>query len=670
MNTNLNKYSGINSMHGREYMISLLDRIECQSDDLTTELINELLLFDKAYDKALIREILSDYRFSEYNTSHALVEGRYDEINLLIKEIDNDLVSSLLEKYLKNIKKSAKDKDGSVNNSEVEIMKSQLLEELFCYKYKEPFRLLRSSLSEAKTKEIINGYNEKPTGEKVEEILSYIDQKYYDVELIKNALSEDKKDYGLIRDIITSDDDHLDNSLQILRSIYEKQSDYPTSKDFIKRVVLACKDDEFDSDDSIRLLIVKQFLKNGYTDKYLINIDYMDLTDDMLDSVKETIKESCNGNKSKYKDAIKEYNKTSVVALAEDLSKGIIKSNNATREKLLKFAVAFNMRCSYTKEEADRYGVRDINQSLFGDYYSFLAIKEALDRSADHGKIQQDDKAVDYGSVASAVNFKNPIDCIYAFYMNNDEIPVYKKWNRIKKMISYINVGSRKEVDINNTRDTVSFKEEIMHIGNDEGLFEDFIRRFDIYTFLGKGYNINYQIISGRQCYEQIYDEMIYENNVGEDLKRQMFAISKLGIGIDKEEIERLCDGSESFSLFIEEFKEKMLRIPLDSETTLQYIALNNFGDRIDVSDDEVEDMMRKVDLSRYDLIRLLYYKYLIEGNASGLMFGQLFDMFDSYVNEYISETRYQSFNSKNIFDVLVVLALYNNAYTLDSGTP
>ena len=663
MNNNLHSYSAPDSGHGREYMYSLLDMVKAHNEAARPALVREMFLFDKIYDGDAVINSLSDFRFCPVNLSKAFTDSSFEEIELLLKEIDDVELAELLGKNLKGLKKSAKDTSGEYINSDAESNERIIIEELYSYKYGEAFRLLRRSVSPEDAERLIKGYLNAPSKEKVDDIIHAIDLKYCCVDKVNAALSDEHFDADFVNGIIESGDSHIDMGKQIIRSIYDKQTDYPSSKDYIRRVVLECMDKELDSKDSIRLIIVKQFLKNGYKDKYLAEYDFKDLTDDILDSVKEGIKETYKDNKSKCKDALKEYNKASVVALADDISKGIIKSNNVTREKLFKFAIAFNMRCSYTEDEASELGVRDVNNSLFGDYYSYLFVKEALDRSNNRGKIEQEDKALDYGSIAAAVNFKNPIDCIYVFYLNNDTIPVSDKWDKIRKMISKINTGTNDTcLDTNNINDTIVYKDEMMDLGKNEDMFRDYIMNFNIYSFIGKGYNINYQMISGRQCYEQIFDEMIYDNNDNRNFKKQLEHISKLGIGINESEIYKLCDSSDQFSLFIEEFKDMMLRIPLDTETTILYSALNNFGDRIDVSEEEIAEAEKRSGISRYDIIRLLYYKFLLEGNAEGLPFDYLFVMFERYVNEYILDTRFHPFNSKNIFDVLVVLALFNNS--------
>ena len=68
--------------------------------------------------------------------------------------------------------------------------------------------------------------------------------------------------YDDIRNIINSGDETIDRAKQIFRGIYDDYELYPSSKEYIARVVNELKDDKT-HDESIRVAIVRQFLNQG-----------------------------------------------------------------------------------------------------------------------------------------------------------------------------------------------------------------------------------------------------------------------------------------------------------------------------------------------------------------------------------------------------------------------
>ncbi len=548
--------------------------------------------------------------------------------------------------------------------------------------------------------EIVAGREtEENTERLVKELILF--EKIRDEREVRALLSKQPVDRSGIEKIICSGDECLDMGKQVLRGLYDRKNSYPSSADFIRRVVYECMDPDLDPEDPVRLLIVKQFLKSGYKDKYIPCEDYRELKDDIFENAtalidRKTFDRLISGkeiadpedlfrrftgdredrksfskeekalydkwNKGPRKDALKEYRNNSILSLAKDLTEGIIKANNATREKLLMFGIAFHMKCSYETEEAERYGVRDINNSLFGDYYSYLAIRDAIDHSGDTG-IAQDEKAIDYSSVASGINYKNPVDVIYSFYMNNEEMEVSRKWDRIRHMKKKVNQEVR-EASADDREDTLFYKDELRALGNDEDLLQSYISNFRLYTSLSGSYNRNAEILSGRQCYEQLYDELISEVEHRNRLSEEMRKLSGQGTGLSRKTMERLVEGDTQFLSFLDEFRDRMLSVPMDLEMTLVDIALSGFGKTEDVPEEKLQERLQEVDISRYEMIRLLYYKFVMENNGVGLDFPETFHMFAAYVEESLMYTRYQGINAKNMFDVLVAIAIYINSNT------
>ena len=356
-----------------------------------------------------------------------------------------------------------------------------------------------------------------------------------------------------------------------------------------------------------------------------------------------------------------------LLTLASDLAEGIIKQNNKTRVQLLDFAVAFDMQCNVDVPDTEELGVIDINNSLLGDYYVNSVIRLALDSNVDDPDTVQDNKQIDYDSVAATVNYKNPIECIYVYYLNQTELSAAEKWKRINRLKKKFETDQKKQrstdkdtqkqshVNYADSTDTVIYRENFIDaLDLSEKDFEEYILSFNIFEY-DSAFNYNTAMISSRVFYESVYSEMMENiDNIGQKMNR----LQTLGLGINDDELYRLTDYDRGFyhsvdRSFVGAFRDLLLERPYG----LEYITVD-YNDKTDT--------FREKNISRYNMLNLLYYKFVMEGQGMyEYDYSRLFGLFDVYTQEYMEETRYQRINKKNIFDVLLVYAIYINSYLM-----
>lgn len=391
-----------------------------------------------------------------------------------------------------------------------------------------------------------------------------------------------------------------------------------------------------------------------------------------------------------------------ILVLANDLTKGIIKHDDKTRFQLLDFAVAFNMTCitsdenevleyrqDMDEEEYERIHKekhRNINNSLFGDYFSNGFIRafyvESIKASPQLGEDDKEEiqtmKQMIYNSIAAGIDYKSPKELVYIYYLNMDLTPK-EKWENIQMKINRLldrksnddksseqsknnmAAGDKSSDQINNFM-TAKIKQEFLDLDN-EAEFRSLLVKYK--------QNKRNTIIKGREVYEKKYQsflkaESAYDSpdrlrrikekkHISDDrgisAKKDLFSRP---LGMSQEDLLRLFENQSSFygnaqdgrQFFLDMFSEHMLRIPLPL-------------DKIP------EDQIEKNEVNRYNMLNVLYYTYLFGGEAIGKGLYEIFEDFYSYTKESLESARFQPLNAKNILDVLLVAMIYVNSYNL-----
>ena len=243
---------------------------------------------------------------------------------------------------------------------------------------------------------------------------------------------------------------------KMIRTLYDNYGKYPPPQEYMSRIVDKLSDmQDFLRDDTLRLQILKQFIKYG---NYLKDANFggqkeisryvkekisrRPTTEDILENLDDGI-----FNKLIEADKIqkKPDGKFGLIKLADDLATGKFRTGGATKRGLYLFAMVFEMRFGVTAT-ADN----DIEKNLFRDYYSNNLMRFITD--------DYRDGVSDYELIPSgqSINYKNFAEMIYLYYIAGD----YSLQDKIKfsaQMIRDVQSDGASQKSVQ-ARDTVFYR--------------------------------------------------------------------------------------------------------------------------------------------------------------------------------------------------------------------
>lgn len=185
--------------------------------------------------------------------------------------------------------------------------------------------------------------------------------------------------------------------------------------------------------DSVRLAILKQFLKNtNYHTAPIValicnenpELSNNKCPEEIAEAASERLFDLLNTRLSK--DEKKKY---SLLRLCDDLATGRFKSNGSTRTELYMFAFAFDMTVFVDPEKDVFDPKRDIEKNLFQDYYANSMLRFVSDDYRSHSS--------DYEAEPSGegINYKNFAEVIYLYYLTRKDLPVRTRISSAEKKI-------------------------------------------------------------------------------------------------------------------------------------------------------------------------------------------------------------------------------------------
>ncbi len=467
--------------------------------------------------------------------------------------------------------------------------------------------------------------------------------------------------------VISAFPDEEELEAKMYRMMHDVYLRFPTSENYLKRIVYRLGDPEF-RNDTVRVAIVRQFLR--YTDY---------CTKPVLDYIAEHLGEEDNARYRKLRgaekkefgvahadesmfNALTEYTLTGdrkkdretlknlqrkyrLLVLANDLAQGKFHTNGGTRADLYRFAIAFGMTV-YTSEEADAYDGRlDLEKNLFYEYYQDNLLRYISDHYKDSAS------SVEAEPTGEGINYKNFAEIIYLYYLQKKDLSSSEKLKRAEKMISDCSKAAsgpehaeRMTLDLD-APDGFSFT----------GSYKDMyftelcnIPEGELMQYICENYYIPPEVVKGSKLaaaseentakteYARLLEELrLYQSGVPEE--------NDIGSGFDFESRELASSDDPNYIRLLKMFDEK-LHIKRKGKTTL-------FNPGPDAR------------VTRTDMIALYYYLFIyLNENGAGhdhIPLPEIVDEFRSNVNHYLEASRFQKFTTKNIYDIFVVFALY-----------
>lgn len=502
---------------------------------------------------------------------------------------------------------------------------------------------------------------------------------------------------------------------RMIYAVYRKYEQYPAPEDYMKRMVdrLSEEEDHWE-DDTLRLRILKQFIKYG---NYLKDAGYGGKKA-VQDYVKDKIAAAEGKDKAKIKvtdedvlkllddgvfdcllTATKDQKKHTLALLkiADDLGSAKFLTQCATKKQLYLFAMVYGMTY-FTGSEAELQDPKtDIEINLFRDYYTnnlirFLRFCSESDEQGDHERNKQGDYERDPSG--QGINYKNFAEIVCLYYIVQDCSP-QEKIRRSYEMIKRVQQSTAEKKfpePMKDESETIYYK-RYARIGDDEA-FEDILHlpEADFEEFICTHYQtekgtlssvwqVKSEQKSAYKTYEMILNDLL---DLDEGLRKRSFEILRrpeesspedrlsdelldtfpvglwfIDVKSDEEELfHTLCEKHTDVDR--KKFKELMTLLK-NMNDFLKERVIEDLKALCDPEEPSVRTTPEKI--SRTVLIAAYYYYYIVNfvDNHDGreTSFPELFKRFQKDIADRLESAYYMPLDSRNIFDVLIVFSAY-----------
>lgn len=509
------------------------------------------------------------------------------------------------------------------------------------------------------------------------------------------------KDNAYYEDLIYSSDIPTFSEVEdrMLLALYSRYEEYPSPEDYMKRIVdRLCDDEDGWQNDTLRIRILKQFVKYG---NYLADAGFGGRRV-VCDFVKDKI-----GKKPSDRDVLaylddevfsvlgtatkpqkKPEGKFGLLKAVDDLATGKFRAEGATKRSLYLFAMVYGM--TYYSGGVNSSEIidfkTDIETNLFRDYYAnnlMRFISEVY-----KGKLCE----YELDPSGQGINYKNFAEMIYLYYISKDCSP-QDKVRLSSEMIKRVQEHQFKQGHINTSdvggtvfyRDIFRnenvgnlFSEDILSL--DEAEFERFIcENYDCDTFAGS-YKTKDGIIDTKTGVFQLGTE---QNSAFREYQSIIEDLTDLGVALEncnyglwftdvaafrKKGYKNICDRNIDIDRDkFEEFMELLFGInSFMGYTVDEEVSLQNEGQEWT----EPSKMKTKAlyvssanAVTRTSMIVAYYYYYNAlhedDGNDKWKNFEEVFNNFKKDIDPKLEAAYYQPLSGKNIFDVLVAFSSY-----------
>lgn len=532
----------------------------------------------------------------------------------------------------------------------------------------------------------------------------YKDNAYYE-DLVKQNIDKINDFQGM--------EDHM---LYILYKNYHK---FPTSTEYMKRIVdRLCNEEDGWENDSLRLRILKQFIKyghclnyrheiekngkikfkkinvyqgEGYLNEYLEQklgekADVYDHIDDIDDHVFDILKTASSGSK-------KASGRLGLLKISDDLANGNFRDKKSTKKTLYLFAIVFHMTYySGNSGSGQLFNPKtDLEVNLFRDYYTNNLMRYLSHYYRDHLD------EFDLDPSGQGINYRNYAEVIYIYFISKN-MSSLDKIKKIDEMIKQVE-EEYVEKDVENINlDTAHFRSYFL--GQD--LFSEDLLSLDeeqFKDFVLKHYHCN-RTIKNRKVLELVVDSEQHtafreflgiKDSLKQLLLKKVDELEDLNIDLYsnfdelREKPFKLCDYGLWFTDLtqLEGIKDRILdHYPhVDAKDFNEFLELlqsindfmiaftsnkNSKNKRKSTGSDKklkTWDDVTEESITRTTLIVIYYYYFNAlhetDSNKKWMSFHQVFNYFKQSVDRHLVNAYYQPLNGKNIFDVIIAFSVY-----------
>lgn len=266
------------------------------------------------------------------------------------------------------------------------------------------------------------------------------DNGYYE-DLVHNWCANQDPDYTTDRMLLAlyrKFEQHLNANAASTEQRYRA---FMTPAEYMRSIVnRLCNPDDGWQKDSLRLRILKQFIKygnylrgTGIQGKVVIEEAVTQSSgksnptmDDVLaaidDSIFDRLNRSDNYDSLTKDQRREERRKVELIRMANDLANGLFRTQGSTRQALYMFAMVYGMTFHTQAAGANRYDDRDVEQLLFRGYYMNNLMRFLTE------DYQQNVGEYDPDPSGQGINYKNFAEVIYLYYLSRDQSPKGKRY--------------------------------------------------------------------------------------------------------------------------------------------------------------------------------------------------------------------------------------------------
>jgi len=376
-----------------------------------------------------------------------------------------------------------------------------------------------------------------------------------------------------------------------------------------------------------------------------------------------------------YKQAWKDFKKSigkkwELLRLADELANGKFKVNGVTKEQLYIFAVVFDMKVyedSYEEQTIDEIRrERDLEKNLFHDYYADNLLRYIRDE-----EYKENNSSYENEPTGEGINYKNYLEVIYLYYLYRDDLGLSagEKLKKIKAIsdlcVKEAKKDAKKNVE-NIDEKTIWYKsnfyDTMRTISDEKELVEYICSNYHVYGLDGIArimYSSNQNTAEGyvKEIVETIQKE--YHEDFLADERRTGF-----DYGIEAETL-------------IEEYRKEFSD---DKEFLETILHDENFVALLKKTDEKLHirqkgffrknslDENQKITRTELVVLYFCYFGYVLDEMMDDYGILSLPEVYEEFcegygarkgINFYLEECRYQKISEKNIFDMLLVFALY-----------
>lgn len=437
-----------------------------------------------------------------------------------------------------------------------------------------------------------------------------------------------------------------------------ERNPFPMPQDYLSRIVKK-KIDPAWANDPLRLQILKVFLRDadalkaaGYTSncvkQYVKNKTNTSLP--TWDLVIEKLDDGIFTELMESKDKIKGRSRLALLKICNDLANGIFGNPNVTREEIYLFSVVFDLTFYGNNAERLRRPENDIEQVMFGDYYSNNIMRYVTE----HGERIRKGGEIKY-PVGSGINFKNYMEVICLFFLCQN-LPAREKLVKIYGMAGRLYERqkrkdertqpneSQSEERLNKITQLYESEIRLFASGTEEGFeqFEEYVAEHYNCSEDPRGSNA-FGIESEQNTAVRIYKKLL-EDGIEDKYFDEYFLPRGLVFFdevLDKEKIDvhidpRKLDAKGQFNVLLYEIDRDLSIIP-------------------GVNAPERET------ITRADFLRAFYQMYINMNTDNGQFrsFADAYEDFSYEANPYLKEARLAPINGRNLYDLLLIFSAY-----------